>query len=84
MTTSLILALDIGTSSVRAALYDGRGNVVSGSMVKTERTLEATDDGGAEIDAEMALKQIVETIDRVLEKSENPTADISHVAVSSF
>ena len=84
MTTSLILALDIGTSSVRAALYDGRGNVVFGSMVKTERTLETTDDGGAEIDAEMALKQIVETIDRVLEKSENPTADISHVAVSSF
>ena len=45
----LILALDIGTSSVRAALYDLDGNVLPATFVKNERTLAVTDDGGAEI-----------------------------------
>jgi gluconokinase len=84
MKTPLILVLDIGTSSVRAALYDSAANVLPATMVKNERRLTATDDGGAEIDASLAFAQIVETIDDVLKKSENIAGEISHVATSSF
>ena len=79
-----ILALDIGTSSVRAALYDFSGNVLPETMVKNERQLKITDDGGAEIDAPEALAQIEQAIDDVLEKSKNLAGKIEYVAASSF
>lgn len=79
-----ILVLDIGTSSVRAALYDLQGNVLPETFVKNERQLTATEDGGAEIDALEALKQIEQAIDDVLKKSAKTKGEISHVAASSF
>ena len=84
MKTPLILVLDIGTSSVRAALYDLAGDVLPETMVKNERRLTATDDGGAEIDALLAFRQVVKTIDDVLKKAENIAGEISTVAASSF
>ena len=65
MKSPFILALDIGTSSVRAALYDANGDVLPETFVKNERALTATDEGGAEIDALEAFSQIVEAIDVV-------------------
>ena len=84
MKSPLILALDIGTSSVRAALYDARGNVLPESFVKNERVLSATSEGGAEIDAGEALAQIVRAVDDVLKKSESIEGEIEYVATSSF
>ncbi|MEO7674406.1 MAG: FGGY family carbohydrate kinase, partial [Pyrinomonadaceae bacterium] len=84
MKKDLILVLDIGTSSVRAALYDDAGNVLPRTMVKNERTLTATDDGGAEIDADESFDQVVAAVDEVLKKSERIKSDICHVAASSF
>jgi gluconokinase len=82
--TPLILALDIGTSSVRAALYDYDGNVVPKTFVKNERTLTSTDDGGAEIDADEAFAQVVRAIDDVLKKAKGVKGEIEYVAASSF
>jgi gluconokinase len=79
-----ILVLDIGTSSVRAALYDFHGDVLPETFVKNERTLTATDDGGAEIDAPKAFAQLEEAIDDVLEKSKSLKGEIRFVAASSF
>lgn len=84
MKPPLILALDIGTSSVRAALYDSGGEVWPKTFVKNERTLTATDDGGAEIDAKEALAQIETAIDDVLKKASKIKGEIEYVAVSSF
>ncbi|MEP7036730.1 MAG: gluconokinase [Acidobacteriota bacterium] len=79
-----ILALDIGTSSVRAALYDFYGDVLPATMVKNERQLTATEDGGAEIDALVAFAQIEKAIDDVLQKSSKIKGEILYVAASSF
>jgi gluconokinase len=84
LNTPLILALDIGTSSVRAALYDYDGNVVPKTFVKNERTLTSTDDGGAEIDADEAFGQVVRAIDDVLKKAKGVKGEIEYVAASSF
>lgn len=81
---SFVLALDIGTSSVRAALYDFAGDVLPETMVKIERQLTATEDGGAEIDAAEAFSQIETAIDDVLVKSKNIKGEIEYVAASSF
>ena len=82
--TSLILALDIGTSSVRAALYNAGGNVLSETFVKNERTLTSTEDGGAEIAAEEAFSQVTEAIDDVLKKAGPVKGKIEYAAASSF
>jgi len=76
--------LDIGTSSVRTALYDFRSIVLPETMVKNERSLQRTDDGGAEIDANEAFSQVVGAIDEVLKKSESLNFKIEYVAASSF
>lgn len=84
MDKQLILALDIGTSSVRASLYDAEANPVRGAFAKIERTLTVTTDGGAEIDADEAVAQVVDVIDALLEKSRTRKAEISWVAASAF
>lgn len=77
----MILALDIGTSSVRAALYDFAGNVVPETVVKKERTVHFTEDGGAELTADEAFSQVCEAIEDVLSKT---TQTIDYVAASCF
>ncbi|HEY0049761.1 MAG TPA: gluconokinase, partial [Pyrinomonadaceae bacterium] len=79
-----VLAIDIGTSSVRTALYDSEAHVVPETMVKNERTLTATADGGAEIDADEAFGQVVEAVDAVLKKTKSLKDEIEFVAASSF
>jgi gluconokinase len=81
---SLILALDIGTSSVRAAVYDDKGKPVRGMSAKAERSFAQTPDGGFEIDAEQAFKQVVAVIDAVLAKAEKMKGEIEDVAACAF
>ncbi len=84
MEKSLILALDIGTSSVRASIFNDAAEPLRGMSVKIERTLDTTDDGGSEIDADEAFAQVVAAIDALLEKSEKLKGEITHVASCSF
>ncbi|HEY2866867.1 MAG TPA: gluconokinase [Pyrinomonadaceae bacterium] len=84
MNRQLILGLDIGTSSVRAALFDLNGRLIPKTFVKNERSLRSTRDGGAEIDAELAFRQIVRCVDDVLANSENSRSEIIAVTASAF
>ena len=84
MEKSLILALDIGTSSVRASLFNNDAEPVRGMSVKIERTLDKTGDGGSEIGADEAFTQVVAAIDALLEKSKKLKGEITHVASCSF
>jgi gluconokinase len=77
----MILALDIGTSSVRAAIYDFSGNVSPETVVKNSRTVNFTADGGAELVAEEAFAEVITAVDDVLAKSPQI---ISNVAISTF
>jgi len=80
----LILALDIGTSSVRAAVYDAQGERLPDTFVKNERRIELTENGGAEIDAEKALAQVIEAVNEVLTLAPQAAQSIEYVAVSCF
>ncbi len=79
-----ILALDIGTSSVRSAIYDGAAEVLPDTMVKNERVVKITGDGGAEIDATEAFTQVVKAIDDVFSKCPAEVSDTKYVAASCF
>lgn len=69
---------------MRAALYDSNGNVLPETMVKNERQLTQTGDGGAEIDAPEAFAQVERAIDEVLKKAAKVKGEIEYAAASSF
>ncbi|MCA1592831.1 MAG: sugar kinase, partial [Acidobacteria bacterium] len=67
--TPLVLGIDVGTSSVRAALYDGRGREVAGTQARVARSFRTTRDGGAEDNAEDIVGQVETVIDEVLART---------------
>lgn len=79
-----LLALDIGTSSVRGALYNGRGDPLEDTQARLVRSLCTTADGGAELNAEEAVEQVARTIDSVLARAARFQTSPEAVAVSCF
>jgi gluconokinase len=63
----LALALDVGTSSVRAVLYDLAGRQVETVEGRTHYQMTATPDGGVEIVADRLIEMICGTIDQCLQ-----------------
>jgi gluconokinase len=80
----LVLAIDIGTSSVRAALYDARGQEISGTESRVVRQLSTTHDGGAEEATEEAIENVARTIDKLLAEQQALASRIESVAISCF
>lgn len=83
----LVLALDVGTTSVRAMLFDRKARDVRGIAASAETPLETTPDGGATIDAEKLLDLTVGAIDDALEAIRDemrPHTQIDAVAISTF
>jgi gluconokinase len=63
------LALDVGTSSARAALYDSRGRQIENAGGRIHYQMTATQDGGVEIDADRLIEIICGTIDECLSEA---------------
>jgi gluconokinase len=80
----LVLAIDIGTSSARAAVYDSRARELTATDARALREFRATADGGAEDDAERMLADVVRVVDDSLARAGALSLDISAVAVSCF
>ena len=77
-----VLSVDLGSSSVRAELFDGSGTREEGTETKLAYELEYTPDGGVAVDADELLDLVVRAIDGALEKAGD--APISGVAASTF
>lgn len=83
--TPFVLAIDIGTSSVRAAFYDARARRIAGSQARIEHEFGTTADGGAEVDADEAVAEVVRVVDAALMHGGEATAARARaVVVSSF
>jgi gluconokinase len=80
----LILALDIGSSSVRAGLYELHARPIPKTSVRIEHSFTVTPDGGSELDAEKAFSQVAAAIDAVLKRSAKLKGEIRYVASCSF
>jgi gluconokinase len=78
---SAILALDVGTSSARASLYDTHAQPIAGSTAQIACAPHVTPDGGAELDAERLFANVCQTIEHVLNGSNH---QMLAVAVSTF
>src|SRR5262245_13090674 len=65
----LVLTLDVGTSSVRALLFDTRADAVPGMEARRPYALCTTADGGIEGDAEALVTLVEEVLDELLAKA---------------
>ncbi len=83
----LIVALDLGTSSARALLFDGRGRNVLGLESQLPYRMTTTPDGGVEIDADRLVDIVAKTIDELLtlvERSQGILPPVAGVAACTF
>jgi gluconokinase len=77
-----VLSVDVGSSSVRAELYDGSGSRVEDSETQLGYELEYAPDGGVTKDADELLELVARAVDGAL--SDAGDATISGVAMSTF
>jgi hypothetical protein len=77
-----VLALDVGTSSARAALYDAAGTAVSGRFQRVAYEPRLTRDGGVEHDAARLLEAVAACLDAVLAGPGHP--GIQAVGIDTF
>ena len=80
----LALALDVGTSSTRARIYDERGRArpdAEGHVAYEPRT---SPDGGVELDADALLDAVARAIDECLAGCGGAARDIAGVGASVF
>lgn len=80
----LVLALDIGTSSVRSVLFDRLGRAVEGVEAHQALELRTTADGAAEVDPDVVLELVRRCLDGVLVQAGPLGSKIAGVATSTF
>ncbi len=89
MTQDCVLALDIGTSSVRAIVFDSHGNIVAapdGSAVDAQikYAQHTTADGGVEVDADALLLMTVNCLANATIKLGDARTRLAAVGISCF
>ena len=77
---TFLLSIDVGTSGVRAALFDERGVPVPGAQTRNQRAFTVVSDF-AELDADQIVAEVIETIDELLA---NSARQIDLIAISAF
>lgn len=80
----LILAVDVGTSSARALLYDAAGNTVAGIEGRVVYEMRLTADGGVEIDADELVTLTCRVIDQALQQAGQLVNEICGVGLCTF
>lgn len=73
---SRVLALDIGTSSVRAGLYGEDGRSLPGAAARLPHQVRYLPDGGVEADPDILLALVETAIERSLQASPGPVAAV--------
>jgi len=79
-----VLTFDVGTSSVRALLYDARANAIAGSAAQLSHEMTTTPDGGVFCDAAALFDRTATAIDRALATAGDAGKQIAAVASDTF
>lgn len=84
LTPPFVLALDVGTSSTRALLFDSTGTVVPEVMSQRLYRLNTSNNGEVSVDTDALLAVVVQTIDEVLSLAGPLAPHIGAVAMDTF
>lgn len=80
----LILAIDIGSSSARAVLYDRSGRAVNGVVAQEQYAMRSSSVGAAEDDPDAALERAARCVDALLSLAGPLATQIGGVAVDTL
>ena len=82
----LVLALDVGTSSVRGLLYDRLGRALKGLSEREEYRVRTSAKGAAELDGDELMESICSVVDALLERGAGAVANhgVAAVALCTF
>jgi gluconokinase len=78
----MVIALDVGTSSARASLYDARGRAIEGRFHQVAYEAATTRDGGVEHDPRVVLEAATTCLDAVVRAARHD--DVQAVGVTTF
>ncbi len=81
---TLVLALDIGTSSARAMLFDPRGKAVEGLRSQVHYSPETDASGAAVLDADRVVEAVAGCVDGVLRDAGDRARHIRAVGAATF
>src|SRR5690348_7290056 len=79
-----ILALDVGTSSTRALLFDAKGNALPNALAQRTYKLTISNEGEVSVDPDALVAIVAQTIDGVLAMTGPLARDIGAVAIDTF
>lgn len=79
-----VLALDVGTSSTRALLFDANGNTIPDILSQQTYKLTTSPQGEVSVDADMLTGIVAQTIDEVLKQAGPLAQQIGAVATDTF
>ena len=79
-----VLTVDIGSSSVRAAVVDGEGRTLPGSASSAEHSLRHSPDGGAELDPVEVLGRVEQVVEGTLASARAERVPIEAVAMDTL
>jgi gluconokinase len=79
-----ILALDVGTSSTRALLFDATGATIPGVASQHTYQLTTSNEGEVSVDVAMLMGVVEQTIDEVLKGAGELAQHIGAVAMDTF
>lgn len=79
-----VLSLDVGTSSIRALLFDASGQAVPDMVSQHTYTLTTSGEGEVSVDADMLVEVVAQSINEVLQKAGERSAHIRAVAIDTF
>ena len=80
---TVVLALDIGSSGVRAGLFNRQGNEIAGSQVSLSHEFSALA-GGFDADADELIEFVKSALDLAVATAESFVSRIDYVATSCF
>ena len=80
---SVLLSIDVGTSGVRAALFDERGAEVPGAQARSSRKAMGASDF-AELNADVLVDEVVQTIDELFTFEACRMGQVELIAISAF
>ncbi len=80
----VVLALDIGTSGTRAALFDRRGDQIEGSFLHLPAGEYSELLSGNDVNADALVASVAQLLDAAVERAEEFVARIDYVAAASF
>ncbi len=80
----LVLIIDVGSSSVRALLFDARARTVDGVAAQERYSVSSSDDGASEIDPDAAFERVLRCVDTALEQAGPLASAIGAVAFDTL